>query len=555
MTTKSTTIDTKPSQRWGVVSKKPLQEASVPYKPHNYQKKAIKFLLEHAAAALFLDPGLGKTSITLAAQKVLKNQGVAKGLLVVAPLRPARTVWTKEVRKWKDFHSLDLVLLHGEGKEQRALEQHDVYVVNYEGLKWMLKPIPKEQGGKSKDDCILKRMFKAGLIDGLVADELSKLKNTDAKMYKALEKWLSWFDRRWGLTGTPAANGYLNLFGQVKVLDLGKAFGPYVTYFRAKYFTPVGDFRWEVTPGAEKVIHERLKPLALRMDAEDYLKMPKYRPVSVYYEIPEDLRPRYEQLEDDLYTQLESGMEIAAVNNGVATNKCRQFASGAVYRQPVDPVTGAPKKRKDNDYEWIHDEKLLAFDELVDELQGQQVLVAYEYQHDLERIAQFYGKRRELLVDGVLPVLGGKTSADRGATLEDMWNSGELPWLFGQPQSMAYGLNLQESSAFNIIFFTLTWDFELYDQLIRRLMRQGNKAPHINVYHMLGRDTVDERVARAIVRKDKVQSQLLDALKDRRQYSADFDAVGNELKNKLLAASKQQKRARAANAARKTKVA
>jgi SNF2 family DNA or RNA helicase len=398
-------------------------------------------------------------------------------------------------------------------------------------------------------------MLKAGLVDGICFDELSKLKNTDSKRYKALEKWVHRFDRRWGLTGTPAANGYINLFGQVKMLDLGKAFGPYVTYFRARYFTPVGDFKWEVTPGAEKVIHEHLKPVALRMDAEDYLKLPKLRPVSVYYEIPEKLMPHYLQLEDELYTLLEQGIEVAAVNNGVATNKCRQFASGALYRVPIDPVTGAPKQRKNDDYDVIHDEKLYVFEDLIEELQGQQTLVAYEFKHDLDRIAKHYAKRKDMLVDGQLPVLGGSTSADRGAMLEDMWNRGELPWLFGQPQSMAYGLNLQESDAYNIIFFTLTWDFELYDQLIRRLLRQGNKATHINVYHLLGRNTVDERVARTIVKKDKVQSQLLDALKDRRQYATDYDAQGNELRNKQLAASKQAKKAKAANDAKRKRLA
>lgn len=566
MTSKSTTTDSKPSTRWGVGSRKLPREADTgqPYTPHAYQKKAIKFLLEHPAAALFLDPGLGKTSITLAAQLFLKRKQHARGLLVVAPLRPAKTVWPKEVRKWKDFQGLDLVLLHGPDKEKLALEKHDVYVINYEGLKWLLNTGEKEKEDpagattvkkRAKNDCVLKAMLRAGFIDGICFDELSKLKNTDAKMYKAMEKWVHRFDRRWGLTGTPAANGYLNLFGQVKMLDLGKAFGPYVTYFRASYFTPVGDFKWEVSAGAEKVIHERLKPLALRMDAEDYLKLPKYRPVSVFYDLPEKLRPRYEELEDDLYTQLESGIEIAAVNNGVASGKCRQFTSGAMYRVPVDPLTGAPLKRKDDAYDVLHDEKLEAFDELIEELQGQQVIVAYEYKHDLDRLQKRYGKRKDLTVDGLLPVLGGSTSADRGAMLEDMWNKGRLPWLFGQPQSMAYGLNLQESHACNVIWFTLTWDFELYDQLVRRLLRQGNNAPVVNVYHMLCRDTVDERVARTIVRKDKVQSQLLDALKDRRPHAVDFDSVANELRNKQLAATKQQKRVRTMAAAKKARTA
>lgn len=537
MTGNSTTTK---KTRWG--------QSGVAFTPHNYQKKAIKFLLEHAAAALFLDPGLGKTSITLAAHKVLKNQGVAKGLLVVAPLRPVRTVWPKEVKKWKDFHSLSLTVLHGPGKEEKALQTHDIYVVNYEGLEWLLRPIPPSQGGKAKDDCILKRMLRAGLIDAICFDELSKLKHIETKRFKALKPWLHRFSRRWGLTGSPAANGLMNLFGQCYALDLGKAFGQYVTHFRARYFKPTGSFGWEVAPGAEKVIQERLKPLALRMDADDYLTLPKLRPVTVYYDIPEKLRGQYEELQEELYTYLDThDVEIAAVNKGVATGKLRQFASGAMYRVPIDPVTGVPKARKDNKYDVLHDEKLLAFADLIDELQGQQVLVAYDFQHDLLRLQEHYKGRKDLLwSDGKLPALGGGTSAKDGEALEALWNSGELPWLFGQPQSMAHGLNLQESDAFNIIWFTLTWDFELYDQLVRRLRRQGNKATRINVYHMIGRDTVEEDVARTIVRKDRSQRELLDAIKDRRQRPAEFDAEFNQAKNVLL----EQKQRKAQKEAR-----
>ena len=504
--------------------KRRLKQSGKPYKPHNYQKRAIKFLLEHAAAALFLDPGLGKTSIVYAAFLYLLKQGFACGMLVVAPLRPAYLVWPKERDKWLDFQGLDVVVLHGKDKEQLASEKHDVYVVNYEGLQWLI-----ESG-------TLAKMLKKKWLDTLVWDELTKMKNSDSKRFKMMKKWVHRFGRRWGLTGSPASNGLLDLFGQCYMLDLGKAFGPYVTYYRSAFFVPSGMYDWKLAENAEKLIYERLKPLALRMDAEELLEMPKTMPHKIVYEIPEKVRKHYDELEEEFFTML-NGQGVTAMNSGVASGKLRQLCSGAMYTQEYCELTGAPKQSRNKNREFmeIHDNKLDAFEELVDELNGKQVFVGYEFQHDLARIQKRFGE---------VPYIGGGTSDKNAKRYEEAWNAGELPWLFGHPASVGHGLNLQDSNAFNVIWFTVPWNFENYDQFIRRLKRQGNTSKFMNVYHLVGQDTVEEDVMDSLVNKDRTQRKLFAALRNRRQLKVDYNPEENALKVRMMEAANAQKHGR-----------
>lgn len=482
--------------------------------PKAYMKKALKFLLEHAAAALFLDPGLGKTSITLAAISYLFKMNMCAGWIVVAPRRPARLVWPREAKKWKDFQHLDMVLLHGADKEILAGERHQVYVVTYEGLLWLI------------NSGLLRMMMRKGWVDGIVFDELSKMKHTKTKRYAIIRKWLPRFNRRWGLTGSPAANGLMDLFGQVFTLDLGKAFGRFVTHYRAQFFQPSGDFGFEPAPGAKDLIFERLKPLALRMAADDYLELPKRNVVEIFYDIPDKLARQYEELEEDYFTIVDRET-IRAPNAGVASGKLRQFCSGAIYKQEIDPLTGAPKQRKSTDYVEIHQEKIEAFTDLLDELQGQQVLIGYEFKHDIIRIAKALGRKME-----DMPYIAGGVSDTRGEELQDLWNAGKLSELYVHPASAAHGLNLQESDAYNLVIYTMFWNYELYDQLLRRLLRQGNKAQRINIYHLLGRvkghPTIDVRVGRTLVKKEATQQELFEAIKDRRAKDVDYDVFMNE---------------------------
>lgn len=505
------------------------KKSGKPYKPWPYQKRAIKFLLERTGAGLFLDPGLGKTSIVLAAFLYLLKNGYAKGMIVFAPLRACQLTWPDELAKWQDFQGLDMVVLWGKDKEKLADEKHDIYVVNYEGIDWLL-----ESG-------TLARMLKRKFIDTLTWDELTKMKNTASKRFKKMRAWLPRFDRRWGLTGSPASNGLMGLFGQCFVLDCGKAFGRYITQYRSQFFVPEGMYDWRPAEGAEKLIYERLKPLALRMDADELLQMPKSMPLRVPYTLPPEARKTYDELEEEFFTLIDSH-KVTATNSGVASGKLRQLCSGAMYLQEYCELTGAPVKsrNKSRDYVDIHEAKLDAFEELIEGLNGKQVWVAYEFQHDLDRAKRRFGD---------IPYIGGGTSEKDAKRYKDAWNAGDLPWLWGHPQSVAHALNLQESSAHTVVFYTVPWDYELYDQFIRRLRRQGNEAQYMNVYHMVGQDTVEEGVMMSLINKERTQKRLFTALKNRRQLAVDYDPMANAARVRDLENAMAQKRGKVARAA------
>ncbi len=481
--------------------------SSKPWQPHAYQKKAVKFLLEHAASALFLDPGLGKTSITLAAIKLLKQKKLLDKVLLIAPLRVCYSVWPKEVSKWTDFGGLKVAVLHGPRKDEALKSDADVYVINPEGLDWLLQAKKtKTAQGKTKVEVDLRRFKNLG-FDTLVVDELSKFKHTNTNRFKGLKLVLNTFRRRWGLTGSPASNGLLDLFGQCYILDQGRTLGPYISHYRMKYFVPSHDgFSWNIREGAEDEIYERINPLALRMAADDYLDMPALIENNIRVDLPSDVMTMYNQLEEDLIAKLDSKV-IVASTAAAASMKCRQVANGGIYLDPeVQALIKLPKSKR----EWVnlHTEKVDALADLIDELQGSPLLVAYDFEHDLDRLREKLGQD--------VPYIGGGVSAKRSAELEHLWNAGKLPVLLGHPQAMAHGLNLQEMGN-HVCWHSLTWDYELYDQFIRRVLRQGNKSKKVFCHHIMARGTVDEVVLAAVKSKRRGQNALFDALKKLRK--------------------------------------
>lgn len=482
-------------------------QSSKPWTPHAYQKKAVKFLLEHAASALFLEPGLGKTSITLAAIKLLKQKKLLDKVLLIAPLRVCYSVWPKEVTKWTDFGGLTVAVLHGPLKEQALKSEADIYVINPEGLDWLLQAKKsKTPQGKTKVEVDLRR-FKTLGFDTLVVDELSKFKHTNTNRFKGLKLVLNAFQRRWGLTGSPASNGLLDLFGQCYILDQGRSLGPYISHYRMKYFMPSRDgFSWTIREGAEDEIYERVAPLALRMAAVDYLDMPMLIENNIRVDLPDNVMAMYTTLEDDLIAKIDSKVVVASTA-GAAAIKCRQLANGGIYiDQDVQALIKLPKSQR----EWVnvHTEKVDALADLIDELQGSPLLVAYDFAHDLDRLQEKLGKD--------IPYIGGGVSAKRSAELEQLWNAGKLPVLLGHPQAMAHGLNLQEMGH-HVCWHSLTYDYELYDQFIRRVLRQGNKSKKVFVHHIMARGTIDEAVLGALKSKRKGQNALFDALKKLRK--------------------------------------
>ena len=468
-------------------------------------------MLEHAACALFLDPGLGKTSITLGAIKVLKKKKLLNKVLIVAPLRVCHLVWPKELEKWKDFKDLKMVVLHGPRKDKLLEEDADIYVINPEGLEWLLKMekvkvVGKDGRARTKVSIDLRRFKKLG-FDTLVFDELSKFKHVNTIKYKAIKLALSTFSRRWGLTGSPAPNGLIDLFGQCYVLDQGRTLGEYITQYRNKYFLPSHNgFGWIIRKGAEQEIYERISPLVLRMAANDYLDMPLLIENNIMVDLPPKIREIYDHLEDDLIAKLEDKV-VTAATSGVASMKCRQVANGGIYLNPeVQALVKLPSSKR----EWVnlHNEKIDALSDLVDELQGEPLLVAYEFGHDFDRLQAKFGKD--------LVYIGSGVSMAASLEIQDAWNRGEIPLLFAHPAAVGHGLNLQEVGR-HVCWHSMTWDYELYDQFIRRILRQGNKHKKVFFHHILVRDTVDISMLYSLRSKQGGQNAFFDALKELRK--------------------------------------
>ena len=464
--------------------------ASIKWEPHKYQKKAVAFLVKNKEAALFLDPGLGKTAITLNAILKLKTQNKIKRAIIVAPLLVCYNVWPNEIAKWAQFNKLTISICHGKNKQDTLLSNSDILIINYEALVWLFS---LSGGGLNTVGKIKKAGFNI-----IVFDELSKMKNSNSKRFKAIKNLLSAFNYRWGLTGSPAANGLMDLFGECYILDEGKSLGRYITHFRHQYFTTIDPkgVIWKPLVGSAEKIFDKIKHLALRMKAEDYLDMPDITYNNIYINLDKKSRKIYDEMEKEFIIAINDKI-VTAVNAAVSSGKCRQICSGAIYT--FDGIDESLK----NTFEVIHNLKIDAFINLVDELQGKQLLVGYEFTHEKNRL--------ENALKGYNFEFIASKSANTKNVVEK-WNNGDIDILIGQPQSMGHGLNLQGSNCQHICWFTPTWNFELYDQFNRRIYRQGNKAKKIIIHTIIVKDTIDEIVQFSLRAKDKNQNSLFEAL-------------------------------------------
>lgn len=442
--------------------------------PHEYQVSGIKILLGQGSAGLFLDPGLGKTSICLAAFKILKSKGYAGKMLIIAPLRPCYKVWPDEIKKWADFEGLTYTILHGKNKDKNLASDVDIYIINPEGLAWLFAPTTKRPS-----------------FDVLCVDESSKFKNSTTQRFKLLKPLLASFSRRWILTGTPVPNGLTDLFGQIYILDMGATLGRFITHYRREFFDQSGYGGYEYTPkpdAFEKVVY-RIKPLILQLSAKDHLTMPEKVNANIMIDLPPDAMRVYREVEDGFFSALNSDDNIVAANAAVAGGKCRQISNGACYT--VNPS-----------YQTIHDAKLDAIEDLLEELGGKPVLVLYEFDHDRARLLARFPTAR---------VLGSSTTPKQLDEIVSGFNAGTIPLLLGHPASMGHGLNLQ-ASCHHVIWFGITWNLEFYDQAIARVYRQGQKAGTVFIYHLVGARTLDEEVLKVLTAKDRTQQTLLGAL-------------------------------------------
>lgn len=456
------------------------------FTPHNYQREMIKKMVSRNHAAILAAPGVGKTSATLAAVLVLLQQKLISKVLIVAPLRVVYSVWPREIKKWTEFNHLRCVILHGDKKEELLSESADIFLINYEALPWLVA-----EG----------RLKKLG-ADMLVWDEVTRMKNSTSKRFKAVKPHLKSFRRRVGLTGSPVPNGLLDLFGQCFVIDEGNALGRYITHYRMTYFDPCGfmGYDWRLKPGAEQQIYEAIAPMSIRVKAEDNLDLPELVENDILVELPASVMKTYKEMDLALITSIQ-GQNIFAPAAAAAVNKCQQIANGGIYKNSDGTLY------IDKSETWInlHNAKTEALCSLVEELQGSPILVAYNFKHDLSRIQEALGP---------VPYIGGGVSAKKSDALVDQWNRGELPVLCAHPASAGHGINLQGGNCNHVCFYSMFWDLELYEQFVRRVYRQGHTGKHVFVHHIIGENTVDEAILKAIRRKDRTQTALLDALRD-----------------------------------------
>ena len=451
--------------------------------PHLYQEKGVEHLVENPVAALFFDPGLGKTSISLEAFRRLQEKGVARKMLVVAPLRVCQLVWRQEGQEWTQFRHLRFSLVHGTPKQKAAALEADadIYLVNPEGIPWLTK-----QFGFGR---------RRWPFDTLCIDELTKFKNPQAQRHKKFREYAWKSSRRWGLTGTPIPNGYMDLFGQIMILDEGRALGVYITRFRDRFFDAgYTGFDFALRKGAGERIEELIRPYVLRMSAEDWLELPELVPDPRMIELTPAQLKLYRELKREMTVELEEqDITVTAENSGGIHSKLKQMANGAVYIE----------RNGKREFIKLHDLKLDALEELRDELQGQQLLVGYEFQHDLARLLERFPDT---------PYLAG-ASDKQAQDIEERWNAGEIQMLFAHPASAGHGLNFQKSSAGHVCWFSVTIDLELYEQFLKRILRQGNKRASVINHALVVKDTVDELSKEQVEGKAVTQARFLQALR------------------------------------------
>lgn len=451
------------------------------FKPHEYQRHCIERVLSIKKLGLFLDMGLGKTVTTLTAVKELKyNRFQVRKVLVIAPKKVAEGTWTKEKDKWEHTKMLRVSqVLGNKAKRIRALNTPaDIYITNRENVVWLVEYYKNDWP-----------------FDMVVVDESSSFKSHKAKRFKALASVGSHIDRMVELTGTPSPNGLDDLWAQVYLLDGGERLGKRYTQFRERYFQPDKRgadgmvYSYEAKPGTEQAVLDKISDICVSMKAEDYLQLPDI----IYHEIPVELDPKalkaYRELERKMVLELPEDEEDISVTSAAAlSNKLLQLANGAVYDE-------------DRRIHEIHPCKIEAFLELIESLEGKPVLVFYNYQHDRERILRALGGKG-------LRVRELKTTQD-----EDDWNAGQIDVLLTHPASSAYGLNLQQGGN-HVVWFGLTWNYELYTQANKRLHRQG-QTEKVIIHHLVCSGTRDEDVMQALRHKDDVQNWVMESLKAR----------------------------------------
>lgn len=445
---------------------------------HEYQEVAKDFIIRTPYAAVILDMGMGKTATTLSAiNELMFDRYEVSKVLVIAPLRVANTVWSDEIEQWEELRHLRYAKIVGTPKQRRAaLEQDaDIYVVNREILPWLVEQCSP--------------YFKWDMV---VIDELSSFKSWQSKRFKAFMAMRPYMKRVVGLTGTPSSNGLMDLFAEFKVIDGGERLGRFIGEYRSRYFEEGrrnGNIVYEYIPMdyAECQIYDKIDDITISMKAMDYLAMPELISTKKLVYLTDKEKSDYKQFKKDyVLSDLEDG-EVTAANAASLSNKLVQMANGAVYSDDYQVVS-------------LHDQKLDVLEDIIEAANGEPVLVAYWFKHDLQRIEERLAK---LKVKGTVL----KTEQDIRE-----WNKGNITVGLLHPASAGHGLNLQKGGH-HLVWFGLTWSLELYQQTNARLWRQGQQAETVVIQHIVTEGTIDEEILKALENKDAQQSRLIEAVK------------------------------------------
>lgn len=444
------------------------------FKPHSYQEYAIDKIIELPAVGLFMDMGMGKTVSTLTAVlELLFDYFEVSKVLVIAPLRVADTTWTDEVDKWEHLSELKVAKVIGTQDERiKALgAKADIYVINRENVSWLVE------------------RYKARWpFDMVVVDELSSFKSPKSKRFKDLKKVLPYIKRIVGLTGTPAPNSLLDLWPQLYLLDGGERLGKTLTSYREKYFLPDKRnqhivYTYKLRPFADQEIHKKISDICISLSAKDYLDLPERIDNIIKVKLENDVMNQYKEFEKEKLLALKD-TDITAATAGVVVGKLLQMANGQIYDD-------------EGQVHMIHEAKLEALSEIIENVNGQPVLVFYNFKHDYDSLVRRFKELEPKTL---------QTGEDIKA-----WNEGKTKILLAHPASVGHGLNLQAGGNV-IIWYGLTWSLELYQQANARLYRQGQKNSVI-IHHLVAEGTVDEHVMEVLQTKDKGQNTLLEAVK------------------------------------------
>lgn len=456
---------------------------AIEFVPHDYQRYCIERIVNDSAVALFLEPGLGKTAISLAAVYQLKYFRFAiNKCLVIAPKTVAESTWCKEVAKWEGINHLRVSQVLGtQSQRLNALSQvADVYVVNRENVQWLV-----ELYGR------------AWPFDMVIIDESSNFKNHKAKRFKALKMVRNKISKIVELTGTPTPRSLLDLWAQIYLLDGGQRLGRTITAYRDAFFTPGRRnghiiFDYVLKPGADEQIHSAISDICVSMREQDYLSLPPLVFDEVTVKLDSKAQRDYKRFERDAVLHISEEELLTATCAAALSNKLLQLCNGAVYDEDHNVVE-------------VHNCKVEALLDFIAQLGGEHAIICYNFKHDLDRIQKAFAKAK---LDKRVAVYQGKAEGDA-------WNNGEIDLLLMQPASCAYGLNLQQGGR-HLIWFGLTFDAEVFLQTIKRLHRQGQPYP-VFIHILVVEGGRDEDAVASVNGKEHAQSNFLDSLKVRVQ--------------------------------------